>query len=150
MSASKYVPGLGSQFFIHPDHVGIMGGDIDVGMIRREKYIPGLGNQFMIGANEVSEAGGADKYIPGLGKQFEVYPEHVESGTVVFSTGVAGVSVEFNGATMVTEEDGSVEFPVTTYGVYEYTTTVAGYKAGAGSARVVGNTVVPVVLEATV
>ena len=38
--SNKYIPGLGSQFFIHPDHINAAGG--------AEKYIPGLGTQFFI------------------------------------------------------------------------------------------------------
>lgn len=69
--ASKYVPGLGAQFFIHPSHIDARGG--------AEKYIPGLGMQVYVDQDtEVNAKGGAEKYIPGLGRQFFIHPDHVK------------------------------------------------------------------------
>lgn len=70
-NASKYIPGLGRQFFVHPDHIDAKGG--------AEKYIPHLGRDFKIdNATEVDAKGGAEKYIPGLGRDFFIHPDHVK------------------------------------------------------------------------
>lgn len=70
-SAFNYIPGLGRQFFVHPDHINEKGG--------AEKYIPQLGTYFKVDrATEVDVKGGAEKYIPGLGREFFIHPDHVK------------------------------------------------------------------------
>jgi len=67
----KYVPGIGRQFFIHPDHVS------DTADYDASKYIPGLGISVYVPQYCINELGGAEKYIPGLGTQFFIHPKHV-------------------------------------------------------------------------
>lgn len=68
-SLSKYMPGLGTEFFINPAHISSTGG--------AEKYIPSLGEEVAVSMSCINDIGGAEKYIPGLGKQFFINPSHV-------------------------------------------------------------------------
>lgn len=64
------IPGLGTKFFIHPNHVQAGG--------KAGKYIPGLKLDVYVPANCVDARGGADKHIPGLGTKFFIDPVTVK------------------------------------------------------------------------
>jgi hypothetical protein len=121
--ASKYIPGLGSLFFIDPSHINAKGG--------AEKYIPGLGSQVEVKLSEVDAKGGAEKYIPGLGTQFFIHPDHVEGHVVTFtvtasSVAVAGAEVVVGGTTVITDAAGKAVFTLVD-GTHSYTVSKALY-----------------------
>jgi len=68
-SGEDYIPGLGTAFFLNPNHIDKVGG--------AETYIPGLGTDFTIKGEHVSEEGGMENYLPGLGAAFKVDYAHV-------------------------------------------------------------------------
>jgi hypothetical protein len=140
--ASKFIPGLGTQFFINPNHVNAKGG--------AEKYIPGLGSQVEVKLSEVNAKGGAEKYVPGLGTQFFIHPDHVEPTppapaptytvtlTVVFEEApIADVDVTIGGVTVTSDEEGIVVFTLPD-GTHSYTLENSGGAAGSGTVVVNG------------
>lgn len=139
MTASKYIPGLGKDFFIGSNHIGIKGG--------AEKYIPGLGKEFLIGADETSPQGGAEKYIPGLGREFFIKPEYIQAGTVTFSAGQAGVSIVFNSETKITGVDGTAVFHNVPCGEHEYVATLELHKPLSEWIFAIGNRTIAMSLE---
>ena len=72
--ARKFIPGMGRDFFVKPEHIDAKGG--------AEKFVPGLGTAFKV---PVDAKGGAEKYIPGLGISFTVKPEHATSSLLTLT-----------------------------------------------------------------